>query len=58
MISDYVIVVIPVEVLRISFYFRLCQRNDTNGGALDLIMYKAMIVVTALKLIMFKAMSE
>ena len=54
----YVTVVLPMEVFWISFYFRLCQRNDTNGGALDLIMYKAMIVVTALKLIMFKAMSE
>ena len=47
---------ILMEVLWISFCLRLCP--DSNGGALDLVMCKAMIVVTALELIIFKAMSE
>ena len=32
-----------VEVLLISLCLRLCHSSDTNGGALDLIMCKAMI---------------
>ena len=47
---------ILMEVFWISFCLRLCP--DSNGGALYLIECKAMIVVTALDLIMCKTMLE
>ena len=47
---------ILMEVFWISFCLRLCP--DSNKGALDLIECKAMIVVTALELIMFNAMAD
>ena len=47
---------ILMEVFWISFCLRLCP--NSNEGALYLIVCKVMIVVTALDLIMCKAMTD